>query len=184
LALEDSRVRAAGVETWLSTSDQYLALAVDFAAVRADKLCKSKQDLRVALAMEDEPFAQDVRAGALESVVRHGMKIVINDQLPPGLDDMSGTLAKVRALQPDLLLISGQEQGSPVASAFSLERVAGVDCRLAGARRLLEQRAGLCRFGGAAEGPGDQPPFFVRGEHAARLKSRDQRGMVGQELAP
>jgi hypothetical protein len=78
LALEDSRVRAAGVETWLSTSDQYLALAVDFAAVRADKLGKSKQELRVALAMEDEPFAQDVRAGALESVVRHGMKITIN----------------------------------------------------------------------------------------------------------
>jgi branched-chain amino acid transport system substrate-binding protein len=75
--------------------------------------------------MDDEPFAQDVRAGALESVVRHGMKIVIDDQLPPGLDDMSGTLAKVRALKPDLLLVSGQEQGALTAvDQIEAQRVA------------------------------------------------------------
>lgn len=109
----------------LSTSDQYLALAVDFAAEHASKLGKSKQDLRVALAMEDEPFAQDVRAGALDGVVRHGMKVVIDDQLPPGLDDMSGTLGKVKALKPDLLLISGQEQGALTAvDQIEAQRVA------------------------------------------------------------
>ncbi|MGV1014936.1 MAG: ABC transporter substrate-binding protein, partial [Methyloceanibacter sp.] len=75
----------------LSTSDQYLTPAIDLAAEHAGSLGKSPDTLRVALAMENDPFAQDVRAGVLDDAKRHGMKVVIDDQLPPELNDMSAT---------------------------------------------------------------------------------------------
>ena len=65
--------------------------------------------------MENDPFAQDVRAGVLDDVQRHGMMIVIDDQLPPELNDMSVTLTKVKALKPDVLVISGHEKGALTA---------------------------------------------------------------------
>jgi branched-chain amino acid transport system substrate-binding protein len=99
----------------LSTSDQYLTPAIDLAAEHAAELGKSKDKLRVALAMESDPFAQDVRAGVLEDVRRQNMMVVIDDQLPPELNDMSVTLAKVKALKPDVLVISGQEKGALTA---------------------------------------------------------------------
>jgi branched-chain amino acid transport system substrate-binding protein len=99
----------------LSTSDQYLMPAIELAAEHAGKLGKTKDKLRVALAMENDPFAQDVRAGVLESVQRHGMMVVIDDQLPPELDDMSMTLSKVKALKPDILVVSGREKGALTA---------------------------------------------------------------------
>jgi branched-chain amino acid transport system substrate-binding protein len=99
----------------LSTSDQYLTPAIELAAEHADKLGKTKDTLKVALAMENDPFAQDVRAGVIEDVQRHGMMIVIDDQLPPELNDMSMTLTKVKALKPDVLVISGHEKGALTA---------------------------------------------------------------------
>ena len=99
----------------LSTSDQYLTPAIELAAEHADKLGKPKDKLRIALAMENDPFAQDVRAGVLDDVQRHGMMIVIDDQLPPELNDMSVTLTKVKALKPDVLVISGHEKGALTA---------------------------------------------------------------------
>ena len=99
----------------LSTSDQYLTPAIDLAAEQAEKLGKTSGTLTVALAMENDPFAQDVRAGVLEDVERHGMRCVIDDQLPPELNDMSVTLTKVKALKPDVLVISGHEKGALTA---------------------------------------------------------------------
>jgi branched-chain amino acid transport system substrate-binding protein len=99
----------------LSASDQYLTPAIDLAAEHAAELGKSKDKLRVALVMENDPFAQDVRAGVLEDVRRNGMMVVIDDQLPPELNDMSVTLTKVKALKPDVLLVSGQETGALTA---------------------------------------------------------------------
>lgn len=99
----------------LSTSDQYLTPAIELAAEHAGKLGKTKETLRVALAMENDPFAQDVRAGVLDDLRRHGMMVVIDDQLPPDLNDMSVTLTKVKALKPDVLVISGHEKGALTA---------------------------------------------------------------------
>jgi branched-chain amino acid transport system substrate-binding protein len=99
----------------LSTSDQYLTPAIELAAEHAGQLGKTPQTLRVALAMENEPFAQDIRAGVLGDVQRYGMMVVIDDQLPPDLDDMAMTLAKVKALRPDVLVISGHEKGAITA---------------------------------------------------------------------
>ena len=47
----------------LSTSEQYLAPAIALAAKHAEKLGKKPSQIKCALAMGDEPFAQDVRAG-------------------------------------------------------------------------------------------------------------------------
>jgi branched-chain amino acid transport system substrate-binding protein len=80
----------------LSTSDQYLTPAIDLAAEHADKLGKRPDELKVAVVMENDPFAQDVRAGVLDDVEHSGMRGVIDDQLPPELNDMSTTLSKVR----------------------------------------------------------------------------------------
>jgi branched-chain amino acid transport system substrate-binding protein len=40
------------------------------------------------------------------------MKIVIDDKLPPEINDMAATLTKVKAVKPDLLLVSGHEKGA------------------------------------------------------------------------
>jgi branched-chain amino acid transport system substrate-binding protein len=99
----------------LSTSDQYLTPAIDLAAEQADKLGKRPDELKVAIVMENDPFAQDVRAGVVNDMERHGMRRVIDDQLPPELNDMSTTLSKVKALKPDVLVISGHEKGALTA---------------------------------------------------------------------
>ncbi|MBX3506198.1 MAG: amino acid ABC transporter substrate-binding protein [Parvibaculum sp.] len=95
----------------LSTTDEYLRPAIDLAAA----LNEDPSKLRVAMAFENDPFSQDVRAGVMADMERHGMKVVVDDKLPPELNDMSATLTKVKALRPDLLLISGHDKGASLA---------------------------------------------------------------------
>lgn len=96
----------------LSTSEQYLAPAVEVAADYARAHGKSPGELKVALVFENDPFALDVRAGAADEAKKYGMKIVIDDKMPRDLSDISATLTKVKALQPDLLLASGHTKGA------------------------------------------------------------------------
>lgn len=96
----------------LSTSEQYLASAITLAAERASALGKEPAELTVALAFENDPFSQDVRAGVMEDIARYGMKIVVDDQLPKELNDMAATLTRVRALNPDILVLSGHAKGA------------------------------------------------------------------------
>lgn len=95
----------------LSTTDQYLRGAVDLAA----KVHEDPSRVRVAMAFENDPFSQDVREGVIEDTAKHGMKIVIDDKLPPELNDMSATLSKAKVLKPDLLLLSGHDKGAALA---------------------------------------------------------------------
>ena len=99
----------------LSTSEQYLSSAIDLAAERARADGRDPSDLKVAMAFENDPFSQDVRAGVVDDVHRHGMKIVIDDKLPPELNDMSTTLTKVKAVKPDILVVSGHAKGAATA---------------------------------------------------------------------
>ena len=101
----------------LSTSDQYMAPAIELAAEHAEALGKKPADIKFAIAMENDPFAQDVRAGVLDDIERLGMRVVIDDRLPPDLNDMSVTLTKVKALRPDVLIVSGHEKGAMTAVA-------------------------------------------------------------------
>ncbi len=100
----------------LSTSEQYLASSIGLAAEVAQKNGKKPSDVKVAMAFENDPFSLDVRAGVVDDVKKHGMKIVIDDKLPRDLSDMTTTLTKVKALKPDLLLVSGHSKGAATAA--------------------------------------------------------------------
>jgi branched-chain amino acid transport system substrate-binding protein len=100
----------------LSTSEQYLASSIALAAEIAKKNGKKPSDVKVAMAFENDPFSLDVRAGVVDDIKKHGMKIVIDDKLPRDLSDMSSTLTKVRAVKPDLLVISGHSKGAATAA--------------------------------------------------------------------
>jgi branched-chain amino acid transport system substrate-binding protein len=96
----------------LSTSDYYLRDAVRLAAEVAKQHGRSPKSLKVAMAFENDPFSLDIRDGVIEDAKKFGMKIVIDDKLPPEINDMSATLTKVKALKPDLLVVSGHAKGA------------------------------------------------------------------------
>jgi branched-chain amino acid transport system substrate-binding protein len=72
--------------------------------------------IKVALAFEGDPFSMDVRAGVVDKLNEYGMKVIIDDQLPADLSDMSTTLTKAKALKPDMLVISGHSKGAATAA--------------------------------------------------------------------
>ncbi len=99
----------------LSTSEQYLASAVTLAAEMAEKSGKSPSSVKVAVAVENDPFSLDIRAGVLDDAKKYDMKVVIDEQLPRDLSDMSAILTKVKLLKPDLLIVSGHSKGAATA---------------------------------------------------------------------
>ncbi|MGB1612703.1 MAG: amino acid ABC transporter substrate-binding protein [Arenicellales bacterium] len=99
----------------LSTSEQYLASAVALAAEKAKESGKDPSSVKVAVAVENDPFSLDIRAGVLEDAKRFNMKVVVDEQLPRDLADMSAILTKVKLLKPDLLLVSGHSKGAATA---------------------------------------------------------------------
>ena len=99
----------------LSTSEQYLASAVDLRAEMAEAEGKDPSEMTIAGAFENDPFSQDIRAGVIADAEKYGMEMVIDDQLPPELNDMASTLIKVKATQPDLLVVSGHAKGAALA---------------------------------------------------------------------
>lgn len=99
----------------LSTSEQYLASAVTLAAEKAAEAGKAAGDVKVAIAVENDPFSLDIRAGVLEDAAKAGMKVVIDEKLPRDLSDMTAILTKVKLLKPDLLIVSGHSKGAATA---------------------------------------------------------------------
>jgi len=99
----------------LSTSEQYLASAITLAAEKAKSRGLSASTVKVAVAVENDPFSLDIRAGVLEDAKRLGMKIVIDEKLPRDLSDMSAILTKVKLLKPDVLVVSGHSKGAATA---------------------------------------------------------------------
>ncbi len=99
----------------LNTSDLYLSSAIDLVAEEARKRGQDPKSLKVAIAIENDDFSQDVRNGVVEAAKRWGMQVVVDDKLPPELNDMSSTLTKVKALKPDILVVSGHAKGAALA---------------------------------------------------------------------
>jgi len=99
----------------LSTSEQYLASAIALAAEKAKEAGRNPNTLKVALAFENDPFSQDVRAGVIDDAKRYGMKIVVDGRLPRDLSDMKGILQKVKLVKPDVLVVSGHAKGAALA---------------------------------------------------------------------
>ena len=107
----------------LSTADQYLASVIDLAAEHASALNKKPNQIKVAVVVENDPFSKDIRAGVIERMKKYGMKLVIDDKMPADLSDITPTLTKVKALKPDVLVISGHTKGA-----------------VTGARQIIEQK--------------------------------------------
>jgi branched-chain amino acid transport system substrate-binding protein len=99
----------------LSTSEQYLASAVTLAAEVAKKNGKDPSDVKLAIAVENDPFSLDIRAGVLEDAAKHGMDVVVDEKLPRDLSDMTAILTKVNLLKPDVLVVSGHSKGAATA---------------------------------------------------------------------
>ncbi|MEM7498059.1 MAG: amino acid ABC transporter substrate-binding protein [Pseudomonadota bacterium] len=99
----------------LSTSEQYLASAITLAAEMAEKEGKSPSDVKVAVAVENDPFSLDIRAGVLEDASKYDMQIVVDEKLPRDLSDMSAILTKVKLVKPDVLIVSGHSKGAATA---------------------------------------------------------------------
>ena len=99
----------------LSTSEQYLAESINLAAEQAKNAGKDPSSIKVAVAVENDPFSMDIRAGVMDDAKRWGMKVIIDDKLPKELTDMTATLTKVKALKPDVLVVSGHSKGAALA---------------------------------------------------------------------
>jgi branched-chain amino acid transport system substrate-binding protein len=132
----------------LTTADQYLASVIDLAAENAGALNKKPGDIKVAVVVENDPFSKDVRNGIVEKMKKYGMKLVIDDLMPRDLSDISPTLTKVKALKPDVLLISGHSKGAATGTRQVAEMKVNVPilgithCDAAGI---------IKKFGGGAE---------------------------------
>lgn len=99
----------------LSTSEQYLASSIELAAEKAKEAGKDPSSVKVAIAVENDPFSLDVRDGVVDDAKKFGMKVVIDEKLPRDLSDMSAILTKVKLLKPDLLAVSGHSKGAATA---------------------------------------------------------------------
>jgi branched-chain amino acid transport system substrate-binding protein len=111
----------------LSTSEKYLAESVHLLAEEFKKEGRDPKTAKVAVAVENDPFSMDIRAGVLEDAKRYGMKVIIDDKLPKELTDMTATLTKVKALRPDLLIVSGHSKGAALAVRQTAQMKVDVD---------------------------------------------------------
>jgi branched-chain amino acid transport system substrate-binding protein len=100
----------------IATSEKYLTPVVDIAAEQAKKAGKDPSTIKVAMIYQDDPFSLDVRAGVVDAIKKFNMKTVVDDRMPKDLNDLTTFLTKVKALKPDLLLISGHEKGAATAA--------------------------------------------------------------------
>jgi branched-chain amino acid transport system substrate-binding protein len=110
----------------IATSEKYLAPIVDLAADRAKKAGKDPSTVKVAMIFQDDPFSLDVRAGVADALKKYKMTAVVDDRMPKDLNDITGFFTKVKALKPDLLLISGHEKGAATAAREMAEMKIGV----------------------------------------------------------
>jgi branched-chain amino acid transport system substrate-binding protein len=161
----------------LSTSDYYLRDAIKLAAEQAEAAGTDPSEVTVAIAVENDPFSLDVRDGVIEDAEKYGMQVVIDDKLPPELNDMSATLTKVKALKPDILVVSAHEKGPPLAIGQMQEMrvdvpmLALTHCDSARVAEQMgeaaESSAGVLVFADALERASSLDPAAVRDALAA-----------------
>ena len=84
-------------------------------AIRTAVELNGGKGVDIAMAFEQDAFSQDVRLGIVDAAEDTGSKIVIDDKLPKELNDMAATLAKVKAVKPDVLVVSGHTKGALTA---------------------------------------------------------------------
>ncbi|QKP77671.1 amino acid ABC transporter substrate-binding protein [Methyloligella sp. GL2] len=97
----------------LSSTDRYFT-ALFASAKRILKTEKRSHSgpITLAIATRGDRFSQDVRASVLADAEKNGMRLVLDDRLPDPPTDLSSTLARVRVLKPDIMVVSGRERGA------------------------------------------------------------------------
>jgi branched-chain amino acid transport system substrate-binding protein len=100
----------------VGTSEKYFMPVIDMAAEIAKKAGKDPSSVKVAMIYQDDAFSLDVRQGVVEEIKKYKMHTVIDDRMPKDLNDITSFFTKVKAVKPDLLLISGHEKGAVTAA--------------------------------------------------------------------
>lgn len=118
--------------------DQFFTPALELASALSKKFDKGADGLSIGLATKDDPFSREVRAGVLSDARRLGIACVIDDQLPEDFSDMSATLEKVKALKPDLFLVSGHE--STAMSVVKQVEMANADVTMVASTHCVRAR--------------------------------------------
>src|SRR5262245_16133390 len=103
----------------IATSEKYLTPVIEMAAERAKQEGKDPSSVKVAMIYQDDPFSLDVRQGVVDEIKKLNMKTVIDDRMPKDLNDITTFLTKVKALKPDVLLVSGHEKGAATAARLN-----------------------------------------------------------------
>jgi branched-chain amino acid transport system substrate-binding protein len=105
----------------LTTADLYVSPALELAAQQAKNAGKDPSTVKVVMAFENDPFSLDVRNGIEEVANKYKMHVLVDDKLPPDINDMAATLTKAKALKPDVLIVSGHEKGAALVVRQSAE---------------------------------------------------------------
>jgi len=100
----------------VATSEKYLTPVVDLAAQIAKKAGKDPSKVKIAMIYQDDAFSLDVRQGVVDAMKHYKMTAAVDDRMPKDLNDITGFLTKVKALKPDVLLVSGHEKGAVTAA--------------------------------------------------------------------
>jgi branched-chain amino acid transport system substrate-binding protein len=100
----------------IATSEKYLTPVIDMAAEHAKTAGKDPSTVKVAMIYQDDPFSLDVRQGVVDQIKKYKMNTVIDDRMPKDLNDLTTFITKVKALKPDVLLVSGHEKGAATAT--------------------------------------------------------------------
>jgi branched-chain amino acid transport system substrate-binding protein len=100
----------------IATSEKYLTPLVDMATQMAKKDGKDPSKLKVAMIYQDDVFSMDVRQGVMDELKKYKITPVLDDRMPKDLNDITGFLTKVKALRPDVLIVSGHEKGAATAT--------------------------------------------------------------------
>jgi len=100
----------------VATSEKYLTPVVNMAAEIAKKAGKDASKVKIAMIYQDDAFSLDVRQGVVDAMKKYNMTATIDDRMPKDLNDITSFLTKVKALKPDVLLVSGHEKGAATAA--------------------------------------------------------------------
>jgi branched-chain amino acid transport system substrate-binding protein len=100
----------------VATSEKYMTPVVDMAAEMAKRAGKDPSKVKIAMIYQDDAFSLDVRQGVVDAMKKYKMTAAIDDRMPKDLNDITGFLTKVKALKPDVLIVSGHEKGAATAA--------------------------------------------------------------------
>ena len=100
----------------VATSEKYLTPVVDMAADIAKKAGKDPASVKIAMIYQDDAFSLDVRQGVVDAMKKYKMTAAVDDRMPKDLNDITSFLTKVKALKPDVLIVSGHEKGAATAA--------------------------------------------------------------------